>query len=198
MSLLTIAKAIAINVSIQPPTTVLANSSPDAMKIVQFTQEAGAELARRVDWRALHKTTTLTGTGANDALPLPVDFARLSEGGSVNGLRVGLSEDEWNSLTPEMGTPRFGFLSGNTLSFYPYLAFGATETVQWQSANWCSSNSATWADDSNTALVPEDLVTLGAIWRWRRHHGSDFQDYMAEYEAALADRAKFDGGLRSP
>lgn len=201
MSLLSIAQDMSSIVAIQAPTAILSNLTDDNRKIVRFTTDAAEELARRVDWAALRATTTITGTGANDDFSLPGGFSRLIDGNSIKSstgpVRAGLSEDEWNSLTPVEGVPRYARLLGSSVSFYPYLALGATATVTYQSENWCPSGTAL-GTDAEEALVPEDLIRMGAIWRWRRHLGQDIQDFLAEYESALADRAKFDGGIRSP
>jgi hypothetical protein len=202
MSLLSIAANAAANVGVKAPLSVLTNTDPNAIKIAVFSQETGDELARRADWSALRKTVTLVGAGTSDALALPNDFLRLIPGLSVMTsagapVRTGLSSDEWNSLTPTAGTPRFARLIGGLIAFNPYLAYADTATVTYQSNAWAPTG-ATWANDGDVPLVPERLVTQGTIWRWRRQLGQDFQDYLAEYEAAIADYAKYDDGLRSP
>lgn len=201
MSLLSIAQDMSTVVSIQSPTAVLSNLTNDNRKIVRFTTDAAEELARRVDWSNLRQTATITGTGTNDDFDLPADYSRLIEGNSLKSstgpIRVGLSADEWNSLTPVVGVPRYARLIGGRISFYPFPAAAAEVTVVYQSKSWCPTGTS-WGTDAEEALVPEDLIRMGAIWRWRRHLGQDIQDYLAEYESALADRAKFDGGIRSP
>jgi hypothetical protein len=201
MSLLTVARSIAINAGIKIPTEVLSSSEPDAQKIVQFTQEAGEEIARRVDWGSLRKTATITGTGNNDDFALPADFARLVPGNSVSTggapIRVGISADEWNSLTAISGTPRYARLIGSSISFYPYPILSATISVAYQSKNWCNGGT-TWSGDTDTALFPEVLIEQGAKWRWRRQMGQDYQDQLAEFESTLTEYAKFDDGMRLP
>ncbi len=202
MTLLTIAKSVAVNVGIEQPTTIMTGSSPDMAKLVEFSQAIATELARRVDWAALRNSTAISGTGTNDDFSLPAGFARLTQGLAVTvggvPVRGGVSPDEWNALTPVSGTPRYHRLIGNKISFYPYPTNVMTVNVSWQSLNWCSSGGSVWAADSDTALVPEDLIIKGTIWRWRRQLGADFSDYLAEYESALADLAKFDDGVRQP
>ena len=202
MSLLTIAQAIAPELSIAAPATVLTNTSDDAVKLVQFTVAAANEITRRVDWGALRSTATLTGTGASGLLALPAGVSRLIEGAAIkvnsgDVVRAGLSPDEWNALPTLSGTPRYAYLTGTSIGFYPFLASGATATVTYHSSHWCASG-ATWGSDSEAALIPELLIQQGTIWRWRRHLGQDYQDYLAEFEATLAELSKFDGGIRSP
>lgn len=203
MSLLSIASNVAANVGVPAPASVLTNTNDkNAVKMAVFSTETGDELARRVDWSGLRKTVTLIGTGTSAAIALPNDFLRLIPGLSVMTstgvpIRTGLSTDEWNSLTPIQGTPRFAYLTAGSIGFYPYLAYADTATVTYQSNAWGPAG-AKWGSDGDVPLVPERLMTQGTVWRWRRQLGQDFQDYLAEYEAAIADYAKFDDGLRSP
>lgn len=201
MSLLSIAQEIAVNIGIPVPSTAL-GTDPDTRRIVQYTQEAANEVARRADWAALRSTTTILGTGSNDDFELPSGFARLTTGATVTvdsvPVRGGLSQSEWFALSPTSGTPRYFRLSGSMISFYPYPTSGTSVSISYLSENWCSAGGKAWADDTNTALIPEQLIVKGAVWRWRRMLGKDFQDYLSEFEAALQDLAKSDGGMRLP
>ena len=200
MTLLTIAASVATNVSLQPPTIVL-NGDDDARLVQQFTTEAAKELERRVDWGALRKTHIISGSGLDSRFPLPSDFSRLIEGAAVicNGvpLRGGLSADEWNSFTSVVGTPRYFRIDGDWILLYPYPSAGVNVEMTYQSKNWTGTGD-TWNDDAEEAELPEDLIALGAVWRWKRYMAADFQDYVAEFESMLTDRAKFEGGVRSP
>jgi len=201
MSLLSIARYLALNVGIAVPTQVKSSVDPDALKTVQFTEEAGEEVARRVNWGVLRATATVTGNGADDTFLLPADFARVVPGTSITSLgatiRVGLSADEWNSLPPTMGQPRYARLIGRQISFWPYPPADQQAKVTYQSLNWCTGG-AIWAADSDVAFFPEVLIKKGALWRWRRNLGQDYQDHLAEFESALTELAAFDDGMRQP
>ena len=205
MSLISIAQNVAVNVGLEKPTTA-EGSDATVQKLVRFINDAGDELARRVDWSNLTKTLAITGDGTNSAFDLASDHARLSPGLSVtvdgNPLRGGISADEWFSLTPTEGTPRYFRILGRTISFYPYPADGKTGSVSYQSDRWAQNSDGQaiggMMSNDDVALIPEDLIAKGAIWRWRRHDGRDFGDYLAEFEAALVDYAKAEGGVRQP
>lgn len=201
MSLLSIAQEVAINVGIPVPSTAFGTDT-DSKRLVQYTQEAANEISRRADWAALRSTTSISGTGSNDDFDLPSGFARLTTGASVTvggvPVRGGVSQSEWVALTAISGTPRYFRLSGTKISFYPYPADGASVSISYLTENWCSSGGKVWVADTDTALVPETLIAKGAVWRWRRFLGKDFQDYLSEFESALSDLAKADGGVRLP
>lgn len=202
MSLIDIAKAVAINCSLDEPTAVVSSTDPDVIKIRQFAKEAADEITRRVDWGELRMRTGVIGTGANDDLLISESFSRLTRGLAVtyNGepVRGGVSPDEWASLVPVEGTPRYFRLIGERISFYPFLASGDQAVIVWQTRNWCDNGTDNWQADTDAPYFPENLVTKGALWRMKRHLGLDYQDYVAEFEAALADYASFDDGMRLP
>jgi hypothetical protein len=202
MTLLTIAQDVARNTALDVPATASGSTAREIINVVQFINDTGLELARRVNWGALRATTTITGTGVNANFALPAYYLKLIDGGAVFAgsvaVRGGLSPDEWAALTPIEGTPRFYRLRGSSISFYPFLANAATASVNYQSTAWASNGTDRLQLDAETSLIPEDLLVKGAIWRQRRHVGQDFADQIAEYEAALADYAAYDARDRSP
>lgn len=202
MNFLEILQAVSRNAGIREPQAIDTGDT-DQIKLTQFINEAGAEAVRRVDWGALRKAATITGTGSASDHSIASDYSRMSIGSSVscdgNLIRGSLSPDEWFSLTPVSGDPRYYYLRGDRIAFYPYLGSGKTAHVQYQGENWVNSGAKdrlSLADD--TALIPDTLLVLGGVWRWRRHVGKDYADHMAEFEAALMDEARFDAGMRSP
>lgn len=162
---------------------------------LQFANEVGEELSRRVDWGALQATATLTGDGTNKVHALPAGFSRLSKGVAIRaGVAIvrPLTRAEWNALTPVQGTPRYFLLEGNEVTLWPFLANAATATASYQSDLWTSAGSNAFTVDTQTSLIDEDLFLKGLIVRWRRQKGMSYQDEESEYEAALQDVAGFD------
>lgn len=202
MSFLTIMQTVAKNAGIEAPATT-GSSDPDPVKLAQFINEAGQELVRRADWGPLRKTVTLTGTGTSADYTIASDFDRLTMGMNVivgmKAVRGSLTPDEWFSLPPTAGEPRYYHLRGKLLAFYPYPTLGTEVRVQYQSKNWVNSGAASkLAIDNDAAMIPESLIEMGAIWRWRRHVGKDFADHLAEFEAAFVDGARNDSAVRLP
>lgn len=201
MNVIEIAKAVEPSIAIAAPSVVVSNSDPTVVKLLQMMNEAGREVAQRADWGALEKIATLTGTGTSAAYSLPPDYARLSLGNAVlsSGVAVrgGLSRDEWLSLTPVEGAPRYFRLTGDQISLYPYPALSAPVLVAYQSKDWCTGGESFTADDQEP-LVPHELVCRGTIWRWKRSEGQDFSDFLAEYEAMLEQMSAFDQRERLP
>jgi hypothetical protein len=194
MTLLTIAEGLAKNVGLRIPTVILTATEREWAEALHMANEAGEELARRVDWGVLTSSTTLTGDGTNLTFDLPADYARLTSGitiRSASGIVRPLTRAEWNGLTPAVGPPRYFLLEGDRVTLWPYLANLATVTVTYQSSEWASAGSSFMAD-TDTSLISEDVLLKCLIVRWRRQKGMPYADEEAEYEAALADAARFD------
>lgn len=205
MTLKTIVQQIATNVGLEPPVSAQDNE-PDNVKMVQFVNETGCELIRRVDWSALTRRLQIDGLGTDTAYPLAPDHDRFGRGMTVsaNGMPVrgGVSADEWFSLVQSEGVPRYFKVSGKTISLYPYPAAAQQIMVSYQSNGWVAPatglNKEVMESDTDVALIPESLLIRGAVWRFLRHGGRDFGDHMAEFEAMLADLAESEGGVRQP
>lgn len=199
MSLLSVVTALAKNVGMNVPTSVAASNTRQWVEAMEMANEAGEELARRVDWSALASSATLTGTGAQIAHPLPHDFDRLQRGITVWHASTGavrpLTRHEWNSLEAVEGNPRYFLLENDTIRLWPHLANAATVTVYYQSENWVGGTPG-YVSDGDEADIDENLLTMGLICRWRRQKGMPYQDFEAEYEAALQDYAGFDRRAR--
>lgn len=203
MTIIQIIEAVCKNVGLDVPDQAVSNTNREYVELVQFAKEAADEVTRRADWSALRATATITGTGTNDNFALPTGFARLTMGSAVttggNPVRGGISQDEWFSLTGIVGTPRYFRINGtSSVSFYPYPSLAATVSISYLTKNWCSNGTASWMADSETPLVPDELVTKGTIWRFKRKSGQDYSDYLAEFEATLTDLAGTDMRERSP
>lgn len=199
MTLLTVAQGLAKNVGMQAPSSIVGSSAREWQEVLQFANETGEELARRVDWGKLQFSATLTGDGTDLVHSLPAGFSRLNSGVAVRasgGIVRPLSRGEWNTLTAVQGTPRYFLLEGAEIRLFPYLANAATATVEYQSAYWTSGGAAFFMMDTETSLIDESLFLKGLIARWRRQKGMAYQDEEAEYEAALIDFAGFDDRAR--
>ena len=65
---------------------------------------------------------------------------------------------------------------------------------------WCSSSGgtgqSTWAADSDTANIPERLISLDITWRWLRSKGMDYAEDMSTFEREFERACSRDRALR--
>lgn len=199
MTLLTICTQLAYNVGHTPPDVVATTPYRQWKEALQFANEVGEELARRVDWGQLQESVTLTGDGTNKVHDLPATFSRFNTGISMmagTSIVRPLTRAEWSQLVPTSGTPRYYLLEERKVTLWPYLADAATVMGQYQSLAWCSNGTGAFTADDETSLIDENLFAKALIVRWRRQKGMPFADEEAELEAALQQYATFNDRSR--
>lgn len=207
MSLLTIIQDASRHCALDMPQVAFGSTDRAVSNLVEFATETAKECARRADWRVLTKAAAVSLSGAS--VSLPADCDRLAQGASVvladgTPLRGGLSRSEWATLTTQTGTPRYFMKDGGSLYIWPVPAAPVTATIRYISTEWARSNatpavpSSDWMADTDASVFPDELLTMGVVWRQNRHVGKDYSDYMAQFEAMLADHVRIDGGMRTP
>lgn len=197
MTLKTAVNAACDVVSLDEFETVYGEDNPNAQTMLQFAQEAGEEIARRVDW----EKTLKTATAPSSPFALPEEFQRLISGGAISTaagefVRPVLNGSEWTVIQQVPSTQPYFFIRGGNILFAPADA-GAGANIEYVSKNWIlagSDEKSTFTADDNTLLFPERLLTMGMIWRWKRQKGLSYEDQLAEFEAALAFEIAADRG----
>jgi hypothetical protein len=197
MSLLTIVQG-AVNRLGLPGLSAVA-TSPDltAIEMLALAQAEGRELARRAAWKALtaeHTFTTAASAAQAGALADDLDWIvpdtmfNRTANRRINGP---LSPAEWQTAQASLVTlvtPAFR-IRGLSLLIAPAPSAGDTVAYEYVSRNWCRSAAgapqAAWAADTDTAVIDEELHTLGLIWRFRRAKGLDYADELRIYDTQV-------------
>lgn len=181
-----------------PGIVVTGATDETVLNVIMHANEAGAEIARRGDWSKMLKAANVTGA-------LPADFLRLVPGGAVNvttptpaPVRGPLSSDQMAAIT-RMGSAAnlYYAIEGGVMVFSAALA-GRTVQARYVSLNWldlAGTGSDRLTADGQTTLFPESLLTDAIVWRYRRAHGLDYADQLAEWEARLAAELRQDRGV---
>jgi hypothetical protein len=159
-----------------------------------------------------------TATLANQAInfgqiayPLPSDYAyMISQTNWDRNFRwqmLGpLDAQEWQTLVSGIspGGPRLRFRIMNNLFYVqPLPGPGQTDQIVFEyiSNAWCTSQAgapqSSWQADTDAYVFPEDLLTLGLIWRWRRAKGLDYAEEKLTYDRAVERRLSRSGGVRA-
>ena len=197
MSLLTICQDSADGIGITRPASVVGNNDPEVQKLYRCAKKVGLRLMKVFPWQVLRKEQTFTSvaTEAQTSI-LPSDFDRFCKetfwNRSTPALISGpVSNVEWQGLKAysysDTQFPKFAY-RGDSVLVTPTLSAGDSLAFEYVSKNWCQTSGsvaqATWAADSDTGIINEELMTLGIIFDYLDAEGQptqkaamDFNDY---------------------
>lgn len=207
MSLLTIIQDTCNTVGIDSPTSAIGNTDQDIIQLIQLSQLEGKALCDEYDWDALQTEATFT-TVAAESQGLLTTIAP--------GFKKFINETQWNrdiryplygSITPQtyqsMKAANYAGpysryrIRGKLFIMFPAPSAGQTEAFEYITKNWIStsgSDTDRWTLDADTALIDEDIITLGTIWRWLKAHNMDYSEEFRQYEIRKNNAMAIDGG----
>ena len=192
---------IARHCSISAPSSWLTATADEFVEIRDdFLRETVNDLLDRVDWPSpIGAQTTISGTGAA-TYALPADFRRLQRNpysvydDTLDAYAIPITTDgDWVALVDSgiAGADRFYRLSGYEGAFS--IEFEAAPSsdivISYVSNNWMASGSGvvgeTFTSATDVLVLPDRLVEVGTIWRWRERKGLPFQDKYTEFNMLL-------------
>lgn len=207
MTLLTCVQDAMSLCGLSAPTQVYGTNDPTTAQFVALAQVEGDELSRFHDWRALKTAFTITGDGTTTLWTLPAAFDRFMSGeilwsnDSAGELLDLVSDQELVALKAQETDPSDSVwrLIGNQVEIWPALDNGEIVSTEYRSAYWILDNNGTtrkarWTADADTAVVPERLITLGLVWRWKQAKGFDYSESFRSYQFERQRAAGVDGG----
>jgi hypothetical protein len=84
-------------------------------------------------------------------------------------------------------------IDGGNILFIPAPSAGQSCYFDYVTSNWTTQGNAVFLADTDTALLDEDIITMGLIWRWRKSKGLIWQPEHEEYEQRVKDTIGRDG-----
>jgi hypothetical protein len=209
MSLLTIIQNACAEMNLVQPSAVISSTDQQVQQLLRLADKEGKELARRFNWQRLitegNFPTLAQTTQVASISNTFSDFGRYIPDTMFNRttqMRVlgPLNSIEWQAKQASglnAMINNFFRIRGNAILFYP--APEASEEIYFEyvSNTWCiSANSdrqSSWVADADTALIDEEVVTQGVIWRFLKAKGLDYSEEFATYERTLEQLFGADG-----
>lgn len=211
MSLLTIVQYACGRFNIPVPTTVMGSvTDPQVLQLIRLLEEEGTDLSKRGNWQgltleALHTTLATEDQGAVSTIASN-GFRSIKNDtiwDRTNKLPVigPLSDEEWQTRKG-LGTlgPRYTFrIRGGKLLVNPVPTAGYAWAFEYMSLNWILGADLTtykqyFTLDTDTVLLPEELVLMGLRWRWKKEKGREYAEDFRTYEMQVKDALGRDGG----
>lgn len=218
MTVLSCAQDAASALGIDSPTSLFSGTDPGNGQLRAFAQKTVDSLRRNNGWQALRKEYTFKNNFINPDLkpsdvsilgpvPLPEDFDRIIPTTFWNldrRFQMGqpLSAEAWAALRAGIMVtvyPQFRILD-NAIHILPQTApemyrFEYASKYAVVSQNGIRKERFTLDTDSIYG-IPENLLTLGMVWLWKREKGLEYAEALEDYERALAAYGGNDAGLK--
>lgn len=191
------------------PATVLGSSDTQVKQIKAILEEEGNDLASRGSWQGLtleatHTTLALEDQGAISTIASNgfryIKASTIWDRTDRLPIIGALDGQEWQSMKGQSNTgPRYQFrIRGGKLLVNPTPTAGHTWAFEYISKNWIlGADTTTYKNyftlDTDTILLPEELVLMGLRWRWMREKGLDYAELFRTYEMQVKDALGRDG-----
>lgn len=188
------------------PTTFFGSSEVFENELCDLVNEIATDAAEYRDWQALVRINTITGDGVTEAYSLPADYGRMMIDSEIlDGPSWLFGYTHVNDMNQfiflrERGfqpTPGAWAIFGDKLNFTPAPASAQTATFPYISKNFARSGAmdkSFFDNDADTFLLPERLLTLGLVWKWRQNKKFDYTGDDTAYSDALSFYGSKDGG----
>ena len=209
MSVLTVVQYVCGRTNVPTPSSVLGNTDTQVIQMLRLLEEEGTSLSKRGDWEgitneATHTTIALENQGAITTIAAN-GFRYIKQDtlwDRTDNLPVALiGSNAWQAMKAMASTgPRYRYrLRGGKLLVNPTPAAGHTWAFEYVSKNWLLGIDGTTYKqyatlDTDTILLPEDLVLMGLRWRWKKEKGLDYAEDFEEYENQIKTDLGRDGG----
>lgn len=178
------------------------------LQLLRLLEEEGTDLSKRGSWEGLTNEATHTTLASEDQGAI-TSIATNGYRHIVNNtiwdrtdrLPIALlGSTDWQTLkaiTNQGPRYRYRFRGGRML-VSPVPAAGHTWAFEYLSKNWIlGADGVTYKQyftlDTDTILLPEDLVLMGLRWRWKKEKGLEYAEDQRTYEMQVKDELGWDG-----
>lgn len=209
MSLLSIAQSLILKVMSQKPTVAASAIDPKILQAVEYINEAGQELAARATWQALTSESTFTtvatqSQGVITTLAGP-DFAFMVNNTMWDRTRrrpvFGPKSDaQWQQLMAQFNQgPYLQYrIRGNQILFLPVPPVGDAIYFEWVTKFWATdatgvTGKSSFTQDTDVAKLDERVITLDALWRFKKANNLAYDEDFNKAEDAINDLIARDG-----
>lgn len=204
MTVLSACQEAAIELSQTEPTSLFSTTDRFAKELRVQANKSAVAIMKAYDWQLLTKRATVTGDGTDMSFPLPSDYDRmakktnLASSASNIDLIKATDLDQWDYFQNHMSTtvPGYWIILGGELQIMPAPGAGVVHSYYYIGKNVASGSKAAFTQDDDAFLLPERLLTLSVIWRWRASKRLEYAEDMQNFEIAMAEETSTDKGSR--
>lgn len=205
MTVLSSCQSAALRLLGRKPTTIFSSSNTFEMELADLATETAVAIAKEHEWQKLKTLATLTGDDTTTAFNLPTNYDRMVKDGNLHSnlyqtahfARVD-SLDDWVLIGDQLATPSPGnwIIIGGQMNILPAMVTGETARFYYIKNEITTTGGASFTSDADVFILPERLLTLGLIWKWRAQKRMEYAEDLKNYEIALEQEIARDRGAR--
>lgn len=188
--------------------SVVGNPDADARGMLQHINRQGRDLAKKGPvggWTILQRLHTFSTIASQEEYDLPADFGKLVintvwDRTLITPMAGPLSAVAWQSIKSGLigsgvYSKRWRIVRSTSTISRKFVIDPVPTGVENLAFEYVSNGWVALADlsavdtkvnnDSDLVLLDEDLMVMGAKWRWRSAHGMDIVAALAEYNEML-------------
>ncbi|QDP53769.1 MAG: hypothetical protein GOVbin7759_56 [Prokaryotic dsDNA virus sp.] len=207
MAILSAMQSAALRLVGKRPEVFFGASGQFEQEITDLANEVAQDVAQYRDWQALVKVATITGDGTTTEYNLPDDYGRMTQASTIQDLSSWFwgyeHVQDINSFlylqeTGFTATPGSWIIYGDRLRFAPAPDSAQNASYPYITKNYAvdfsTAPKSAFTQDNDTFLLPERLLTLGLVWRWRENKKLDATGDQEAFIKALDEYGSKDGG----
>lgn len=208
MTVLSTIHNVSAVIALNKPSVVFSSTEREHFELQVLANSCARYIAQDYEWQALKARGLISGDGASTSFPLPLDYDRMLKEGELWSDRLQsplthiVSTDHWLSLDIRSFQTVTGAwtLLNNEIAVKPAPATGETISWYYLSSRWARGNDGgakpAFTADDDAFRLPESLLELCMIWKWRANKGLPFAQYQDNYEDEKEKRIAADKGSR--
>lgn len=209
MSLLSAMQSAAIRLVGRRPTAFFSSTETFAIELCDMVNEVAADVVQYHDWQELTRVHQLTADGTTTEFDLPDDYGRFLLTSEVQDLAswawgyhhyLDIDSFLFDEARGFNAAPGGWIIYGDKMRFSPAPPATSQTRFPYVSKNYARDEStapkAAFDDDTDTFLLPERLLTLGLVWRWRENKKLDASGDQEAFIKALDEYAAKSSGPR--
>lgn len=207
MTVLAAMQSAAIRLMGRKPGTFFGASSTFELEMCDLVNEAAIDIVKYQDWAALVRVAAITGNGTGTAFDLPADYDRMKLTGAVQdrtnwvfGYHSFADIDSYlfEEARGFSSWPGGWIIYGDKLRFSPAPVTGSVAQFPYISNAYAVGADGVaktaFDSDTDTFVLPERLLTLSLVWRWRNNKRMDTTGDLEAFSKALDEYAAKDRG----
>ena len=208
MTMLSIVQTAAVRLGLTSPSAVATSYDDQYLQLLALLNEEASELAARHDWQVLNREATFTTVATEIQGTLATICPGLNR--IINNTIYNRTMDYpiYGPVSPQAwqrqqamasSNPYSSYrIKGNNLCLYPIPTAGESCYFEYNSKYYATDTTGatyktSFTVDSDIALLNEDILTLGLIWRWKANKGLDFSVDYQKYEFRVINEIGRDG-----